>query len=359
MSRRIPVALILVGIALPFGWAVWQLVPLWTPLDTPVSLSAGHIRTPEFEIDVESRYLIELHFGKVLDSRGGAGEVLVRSPWLLRATWFLSSEGQVIARGASDQKTLVLGAFHARKGRYVLDLDVQDDGTRLNTGAPHLMVTERGDKQWEYVLIGGRLLRAGMVLIVLGIWLLVVSTITRSSGPEAYSSLTQPGPQPGPARVTVPYRLPTAPRAADARYFGGPETARRWPLSRVSSASFFGAVVLAFVLPFQVILVFDLITPKGLPVRLLRPGIEAAAMPGLDPVIVRVQMDRTLYINSRLVRREDFDSALETELRMRPPDWPVYVEGHGDLDWGEVVWAVDRVRGHRAQVVLLTRWRGR
>jgi uncharacterized protein (DUF779 family) len=45
---------------------------------------------------------------------------------------------------------------------------------------------------------------------------------------------------------------------------------------------------------------------------------------------------------------------LETELSRRPPDWPVYVEGDVNLEWKDVVRAIDIVRGKGAQVALLT-----
>jgi biopolymer transport protein ExbD len=95
--------------------------------------------------------------------------------------------------------------------------------------------------------------------------------------------------------------------------------------------------------------------PTGIKVRLLRPGVSVQPSPGIQPLLVRVERDGRLYVNSELVPTERLDSLLRKELGLRPPDWPVYVEGDRDLDWGVVLDVIDRVRGLHAEVVLLTR----
>jgi biopolymer transport protein ExbD len=61
-----------------------------------------------------------------------------------------------------------------------------------------------------------------------------------------------------------------------------------------------------------------------------------------------------LYVDSQPVAWEDFDKVLRSELNRRPPDWPVYLEGDPDAEWGHVGNAIDKIRGLRAEVVLLT-----
>jgi len=61
-----------------------------------------------------------------------------------------------------------------------------------------------------------------------------------------------------------------------------------------------------------------------------------------------------LYVNSRAVSWEDLDAVLNKELRLRPPTWPVYLEGDPAIEWGHAVKAMDVIRGLHAEVVLLT-----
>ncbi len=91
--------------------------------------------------------------------------------------------------------------------------------------------------------------------------------------------------------------------------------------------------------------------PRGLHVRPLRPGLQAT---NLDPLLIRVRTGGRLYVNSQLLAWEQLGPLLDRGLLRRPPEWPVYVQGDRDLEWGEVLRAVDVIRGKQAQVVLLT-----
>ncbi len=125
--------------------------------------------------------------------------------------------------------------------------------------------------------------------------------------------------------------------------------------------------------------------PVGFPVRLLRPGIEGARVPHLEPLVVRVAcagngaspMPSTdpespppeewqsyyarcakpiLYFNSQRISWDQLGPLLEKELMRRPPEWPVYVQGDAGLEVKSVLRAIDIIRGKRAQVALLTDW---
>jgi hypothetical protein len=60
-----------------------------------------------------------------------------------------------------------------------------------------------------------------------------------------------------------------------------------------------------------------------------------------------------LYVNSRIVSREDFETVLRSELSLRPPTWPVYFEGDPGMPWEYAVKTIDAIRGLYAEVVLL------
>jgi biopolymer transport protein ExbD len=100
--------------------------------------------------------------------------------------------------------------------------------------------------------------------------------------------------------------------------------------------------------------------PFGLRVRLFRPEPSAPSIPGIQPVLVRIQLAGQelrpdLYLGSQKVAWDDFETVLQAEINRRPPDWPVYVEGDPESDWMSVVDAIDRIRGLQAHVILLTR----
>jgi hypothetical protein len=68
---RIGLALILTGMVWFGGWTWWESTRIWVPLDIPISLSAGHIRTPEFEVNVESKYGITVYLERAVNGEDG------------------------------------------------------------------------------------------------------------------------------------------------------------------------------------------------------------------------------------------------------------------------------------------------
>jgi biopolymer transport protein ExbD len=100
--------------------------------------------------------------------------------------------------------------------------------------------------------------------------------------------------------------------------------------------------------------------PKGLMTHLLIPEAQAQSSPGIQPVYVRLESGGinarpSLYVDSQPVPWENFETVLRKELRLRHPDWPVYLEADPDMEWKWPVMAIDKIRGLQAQVILLTR----
>ena len=141
---RFALALILIGTGWFGGYVWWLATRNWTPLDIPVSLSQGHIRTPEFRINVEATYLFRIAVRPEFDIEAGPCLAGFRCPSALDLSWSLSQGARVVLRAEKFPGGRILGGFHVPKGRYTLDLDVRQDGSRLNAGAPHLEVFEEG-----------------------------------------------------------------------------------------------------------------------------------------------------------------------------------------------------------------------
>ena len=563
--------LVFTGIAWFGGWWAWEATRIWEPLDVPVSLSVGHVRTAEFKINVESTYAIGIAVNRNFDYVGIPCLIGVQqcegNRSVLSASWSVSKSGRVEAKGTSEvehgdfwlgTETIgrIIGTFHTNSGRYILDLNLLQDGSRLDERAPHLVVLESGG---EYARTNDQVGLAFLVFLSIGAagsYALVRSAVVcRRKKLAAWAracSMTQPGPQPrelhlssqplAPLAVRTRFRPPpaawlgalllisglaayaaahhwmatrtfvavdmpvslrtghlrTGPFPINLResytvlvdmdynhwfstncseysmlqtrwvlYRGGEVAAkshepfipgadledfpgevgtydldvevlkdasclgfahprrrvytdkgryafvisrllglfaismgagasllliagadhfrkplppvtldfgsgiirRHLPLKRkpskgqlISGFSSYGLIAantyLVILIPVWVMISGE---PRvqGLVVHLAKPGIAAQSTPGIQPLRVRVEaaagnVRARLYVDSRLVSWEDFEAVLQSELNRRPPNWPVYVEGSGDMEWGNAVRAIDTIRGLQAQVVLLT-----
>jgi hypothetical protein len=211
LAARIGVALILIGVALHVGWARWAATRTWVPLDIPIPLSRGHMKTGEFKINLESTYWMEVEVERKFDFDGvpcllGFGfDECKNTPGVLKASWSLSNEGRVVARGDTDHaqgmlggtRTMgrELGSFAAGKGQhYVVDLDVLEDGTRLNAGNPRLRILELGGSYPEYQPWHISVFLATVFFLPVGGALLISSFVRRD---HTIVSLTERGPHRG------------------------------------------------------------------------------------------------------------------------------------------------------------------
>jgi hypothetical protein len=211
-ASRFGIALLLFGITWFGGWICWDATRSWVPLNVPVSLSPGHIRTPAFKINIESFYQIKIEVRRDFDPWGIpcliGGDHCEDSPGVLGVSWSLLSGGRAVASGSSNgsAKTVdlkatigrIVGGFEAGKGVYVLELDVVRDGSRLNGGAPQLVVFEAGDAHWISNDQGSIVFALSLVLVIGGTYLIIRSAAARRPEKQAVArsySLFQPEPQ--------------------------------------------------------------------------------------------------------------------------------------------------------------------
>jgi biopolymer transport protein ExbD len=351
---RIGVGLILLGFAWFGGWSWWAATRIWTPLDIPVSLSKGHIRSPEFKINLESSYYVE-----IVSS--------TECPSTPRVSWSLSNKGRVVAARTNDSAGLWLGYVEAGEGSYTLDLDVSGDAGCLDAGTPRLLVSESwgigrakvDDAMNCAFLVSLLLLGEGFYLVIHGCW--ERRAEKRAARARAWS-LTQPGPL---APLAGDARRRIVPALATARPYSWTIDRNRhrklW-LPNVPASSRLSWFSLLLVNCLVLLLIITLLqTPlmhMGLPVRLVRPGIPAQSTPWLEPLRLRVayvgpKMRPHLYLNSQPIAWEDLGAVLQKELNRRPPHWPVYVEGDPYLQWQDVAKAIDIIQGTNGEVVLL------
>lgn len=73
----------------------------------------------------------------------------------------------------------------------------------------------------------------------------------------------------------------------------------------------------------------------------------------MEPIIVRIDSQRRLYLNSRPCAVTYLRRRLLEQLSTRP-DWVVYVDGDNDVPFSDVMWVVDLIHDLHAKPVLLT-----
>jgi biopolymer transport protein ExbD len=372
---RIGGVLILMGVAWIGGWFWWRDTRVWRPLDVPVTISPEQFRVSEFEVNVEARYLV----GVVVAN--GVASNRVRCwlgvddcsdlPAVVGARWTIWKRERLVDSGTSEssRETLwtqesigrKLGEVDLPRGRYILQLEGLEDGSKLSEFSPRMMVVETGDVYWWSVAAGQHVVITFIACVGIGLSLMVLSA---GAGPSAFArahSLTQPGPQlPLPGSGLVPPEI-AARHKLYARLFARVRHAKMkapfpCPFFRVSWFSQpVATVFLILITPMFVILPP---LPVGLKIRLREPEIEHGRMPGLQPLRIYVGYDGhqpIVTVDSQAVSWDDFATVLKRELWRRPPNWPVYLDGDRDMEWGNAVRAMDVINGFGAQVVLLTR----
>jgi hypothetical protein len=163
-AKRAGLILVAAGIALYGTWVLWLRTRTERPVDIPISMAAGHVRTSEFKLNLNAPFTIMIDVQKTipfetLNCLLGTASARASTdigdcpdtPSVVKASWVLSSEGQTVARGSSedyrsgawmnDSISRELGSFQGHRGRrYVLDVDVLADGSSLARGNPRLKV---------------------------------------------------------------------------------------------------------------------------------------------------------------------------------------------------------------------------
>jgi len=139
----------------------WEYVKYPHPVNMPVSLAVGHVKTPEFKV-IKDRYiiLITAKIGKLPIAKQECMMGMSTGPLdpnncdqepLIMANWTVWSDGHIVAQGtpkdagtfsyASDELSRYLGDFYGEKGKkYILDVNFIKDGTALAVTNPHLNV---------------------------------------------------------------------------------------------------------------------------------------------------------------------------------------------------------------------------
>lgn len=306
---------------------------IFEPVDMPVALTAGHIRTGPFRINVEQGYSIWIDFDQstYVDPMCSAS--------FLKTTWILYRDRRVYTQW--DAPVLhdgYLAGFDATKGFYDLDVHVLADASCLNTNHPRLrVVTSRDDDSfYAGVLLwsGATFFVVGISLVILGWRGIVFSELEQSAIITNVSTIGQD--------FQWAQKLPL-----------------RRPMVGIPAFGLLAGMVFAILAILMMMLTAAFRpTQIGLWVHLLKPGaVPAKPDAWTEPLIVLITdagpgQEPGLFINSKVVAWEDIATALKHELSGRR-EWTVYVQGDDCLPWADVVSVIDIARGDGAKVFLV------
>jgi hypothetical protein len=184
--------LVFLGIG-AYGTSIaWLRTRTMNPVNIPISMAIGHVRTREFKLNLDMPYTIDIEVQKtipvqtlncllgtrVVDSSGTFEDCPDRPP-VIKASWLLTSDGQIVAKGSSDDHrygdwredsiSRELGNFQSQSGRrYVLDVDVLADGSALALGKPRLKVKADPGPFWNPPFQSFVLFFVMIVLVLIG-----------------------------------------------------------------------------------------------------------------------------------------------------------------------------------------------
>jgi biopolymer transport protein ExbD len=332
----VAIALIVIGIALPSTYAHWLYTRTFVPLDIPVSLSPGHIRTNDFYINLKETYYVEINVDEPFTYKRDCP--LYGSESVLKTHLILFRGGQKLGE-ADGLGYFFIEYFDAdKKGHYRLDVQILSDASCVSAGHPRLVVLT-GSARYRQLLQAIRWF--SLTPIVGGLGLLFV---TLASG--AWKRLRQ---SPGASILEV---------STSEQGSWPPGFRQAKPLSRLPSFGLLCGTVLAFLVIAFLFIQSNRPVPKGIWVSVSQRPPETKSPAEIPPVIVRLEdagpgFPPRLYVNSTPVSWEVLESALKRELKTRPV-WVVYVEADSNVAWAYVVNVADIVRGLEGKFVLLT-----
>jgi biopolymer transport protein ExbD len=203
-AARIGLALVLTGGSFFVSVSFWQATRIWVPVNVPISLSRGQTQTNDFKLNFSSSYTIYVVIGGVQDYQEamcltGAEQCPDKSS-ILQASWTLFDNGKSVITGDADRTRerfggwggfgeseesgnwkifRRLGTFSAKSGKhYRLNIDIQEDASRLNSRNARLIVRDEG-QHWIYGSLGNELFLLGVNFICFGLILFVGSMLLR------------------------------------------------------------------------------------------------------------------------------------------------------------------------------------
>jgi hypothetical protein len=198
--------LVVLGIGVFAAWSLWTKTRNVVPVDVPISMAAGTTIRSEFKLNFDGLYLIEIGAEKAIPLDRLRCLMAVEPdatrckgiPPAIGATWILSSDGQEISRGnsqemhsapvQSDYVARVIGEFQGRAGRrYKLQVVFTSDGRSLAGAHPRLKVGVSGIAFEDMQAAGGLILSITFICILFGAVLMLIAFFAKRGSSDAGS----------------------------------------------------------------------------------------------------------------------------------------------------------------------------
>lgn len=329
-------ALVIVPAVIVAGYKHWLDTRTFEPLDIPISLSRGHVRTPDFYINLKG----EFHAGVSVDYEATYTPGCREEAWRSLQTYTTAYENGVSIGETDGPRWGNIGVLSVdKKGYYSLDVEVLSDAARLNAAHPRLRIWNVSDFPYDDVF-------------QLGTWFVLISVIA-GLGLLIYTASVHA------TRITKGYVIVDSQSGAVTTGLPLRRLERRKLISSLPSFPLLCATLMALLIFIEAIF-YTPVPSKGFYVSLNvttpQAGDPNALMP---PIIVRIRSTRDpnltpeLYVDSTTVQWNGLEDELKMQLRLRP-QWLVYIDGDDNLDWRYVASAAGIAKELHAKVVLLT-----
>ena len=324
--------LIICPIVALVGYKHWLDTRTFQPLDMPISLSRGHLKTPNFYINLTGEYRATVDVDYTATYTGGCQEEAWES---LKTKTTAFENGVNIGEADGPVYGGVAEITVDKKGFYSLDLNVLSDASCLNSAHPTLTVWNASDFPYHD-------------LYQTGIWIVLIPVVA-GLGLLGYLLLAR-------TKWTIDPRSAAEgeqPRTSSALDMRPPKAAK--PFAALPHFGLYCATVLGLVV-FVMMIMTTPYPSKGLYVSLrVDPNARYDPTP---PIIVTIRQDPAtlypnLFVNSKPVQWSGLQDALKNELKVRPT-WVIYIDGDPNLPFAHVADAVEVAKELNAKVVLLT-----
>ena len=319
------------------GYKHWLDTRTFNPIDIPVSLSRGHIRTPDFYINLTGEYYAMLDVDYPASYTPGCAEIQWRS---LRTHSIAYQQGMNFGESDGPEWGIIGVLIVDKKGSYSYDVQVLSDGSCLNEYHPRLRVQNVSDFPYAY-------------LYELGIWSLPLTTVAGLGLVVCQMSF---------AGYKQPTRTLSITESGHSEVTTGLPPRRLGPAKLISGLPHF-PLVCATVLVVLVIVEMVGNAPypsKGLYVSLhVRPVDTIAANSAMPPIVVLIQavgkppITPKVYVNSKPVEWNDLSKVLKEQMKVRP-DWIVYIDGDTNLPFADIANVAGIAKELHARVALVT-----
>jgi biopolymer transport protein ExbD len=329
---------LLLATGLYVGPIHWAETRIFVPVDMPISLKPGHIRTGEFKINLNSNYEIGIRF----DESNYKGFINCDVYRRIKAHWTIFPHNST--HGARPPIEGHFGDDYPGSdvdlspGTYDLDLQISPGADCLDRVSPRLFVET--DK-YEYTdlfqgicLIFLVLAGTGSVLLILPALRFLRNRFVRISH-EKLCIFTSPG------------------------YVYRPSFKRPRPMPIFFRVVDFGLVYTVTMLPVFFLWVFIVVHIWGdRKVGILVPiSIPGGPFLRVDPheneFLVGLDMHGNYFVNSRQVPRDHLQQYIQQELANRA-EWTVYFEADPNSRFSDAAFAMDAIRAAHGKLVWLT-----